>query len=120
MLKKINLLQKIKNFTVDFGSEHPAAHEVLRLVLEFNGEIVNRVDPHMGLLHRGTEKLIESNLSTLAVTGCVIWSGLKFSELAMDAHDSKRRKKSSAIYKNKESLNSSDRKFSAHIYYDDH
>ena len=47
------------NFTINFGPQHPAAHGVLRLVLELNGEIVNRADPHIGLLHRGTEKLIE-------------------------------------------------------------
>jgi NADH dehydrogenase (ubiquinone) Fe-S protein 2 len=50
---------KIKNFTMNFGPQHPAAHGVLRLVLELNGEIVVRADPHIGLLHRGTEKLIE-------------------------------------------------------------
>jgi len=53
------LLKKIKNFTINFGPQHPAAHGVLRLVLELNGEIVSRADPHIGLLHRGTEKLIE-------------------------------------------------------------
>ena len=53
------MLKKIKNFTINFGPQHPAAHGVLRLVLELNGEIVNRADPHIGLLHRGTEKLIE-------------------------------------------------------------
>lgn len=58
-VKKKNLLKKIKNFTINFGPQHPAAHGVLRLVLELNGEIVNRADPHIGLLHRGTEKLIE-------------------------------------------------------------
>jgi NADH dehydrogenase (ubiquinone) Fe-S protein 2 len=58
-LKKKNLLKKIKNFTINFGPQHPAAHGVLRLVLELNGEIVSRADPHIGLLHRGTEKLIE-------------------------------------------------------------
>ena len=51
--------QKIKNFTINFGPQHPAAHGVLRLVLEMNGEVVQRADPHIGLLHRGTEKLIE-------------------------------------------------------------
>lgn len=49
----------IKNFTLNFGPQHPAAHGVLRLVLELDGEIVQRADPHIGLLHRGTEKLIE-------------------------------------------------------------
>ncbi len=49
----------IRNFTINFGPQHPAAHGVLRLVLELDGEVVDRVDPHIGLLHRGTEKLIE-------------------------------------------------------------
>ena len=49
----------IKNFTLNFGPQHPAAHGVLRLVLELDGESVARADPHIGLLHRGTEKLIE-------------------------------------------------------------
>ena len=48
-----------RNFSINFGPQHPAAHGVLRLVLELDGEIVTRVDPHIGLLHRGTEKLIE-------------------------------------------------------------
>src|SRR5689334_13469122 len=52
-------LLKIKNFTLNFGPQHPAAHGVLRLVLELNGEVVLKADPHIGLLHRGTEKLIE-------------------------------------------------------------
>lgn len=59
MLKKNLLLHKIKNFTINFGPQHPAAHGVLRLVLELNGESVKRAIPHIGLLHRGTEKLIE-------------------------------------------------------------
>lgn len=50
----------LRNFTLNFGPQHPAAHGVLRLVLELDGEIVERVDPHIGLLHRGTEKLIEA------------------------------------------------------------
>ena len=52
--------QKIRNFNINFGPQHPAAHGVLRLVLELDGEIVGRCDPHIGLLHRGTEKLMES------------------------------------------------------------
>tara|TARA_R110002049_G_scaffold2442_7_gene17853 strand:+ start:1418 stop:2653 length:1236 start_codon:yes stop_codon:yes gene_type:complete len=52
--------QKIRNFNINFGPQHPAAHGVLRLVLELEGEIVDRCDPHIGLLHRGTEKLMES------------------------------------------------------------
>jgi|TARA_B110000971_G_scaffold101657_1_gene104552 NADH dehydrogenase (ubiquinone) Fe-S protein 2 len=58
-IKKSELSKKIKNFTINFGPQHPAAHGVLRLVLELNGEVVERADPHIGLLHRGTEKLIE-------------------------------------------------------------
>ena len=50
---------QIRNFSINFGPQHPAAHGVLRLVLELDGEVVERVDPHIGLLHRGTEKLIE-------------------------------------------------------------
>ncbi|MBZ9821822.1 NADH-quinone oxidoreductase subunit D [Mesorhizobium sp. CA4] len=49
----------VRNFTLNFGPQHPSAHGVLRLVLELDGEIVDRADPHIGLLHRGTEKLIE-------------------------------------------------------------
>ncbi len=49
-----------RNFSINFGPQHPAAHGVLRLVLELDGEIVERVDPHIGLLHRGTEKLMEA------------------------------------------------------------
>ena len=58
-LKKKDLKKRIKNFTINFGPQHPAAHGVLRLVLELKGEVVDRADPHIGLLHRGTEKLIE-------------------------------------------------------------
>ena len=50
----------IRNFSINFGPQHPAAHGVLRLVLELDGEVVERVDPHIGLLHRGTEKLMEA------------------------------------------------------------
>lgn len=59
LLKKINLNKELKNFTINFGPQHPAAHGVLRLILELDGELVCRADPHIGLLHRGTEKLIE-------------------------------------------------------------
>ncbi|MBV9956480.1 MAG: NADH-quinone oxidoreductase subunit D [Pseudolabrys sp.] len=57
----------LRNFTLNFGPQHPAAHGVLRLVLELDGEVVERVDPHIGLLHRGTEKLIEAKTYTQAV-----------------------------------------------------
>ncbi len=59
ILKKNILDTKLKSFTINFGPQHPAAHGVLRLILELDGEIVQRADPHIGLLHRGTEKLIE-------------------------------------------------------------
>ncbi len=55
----IILKNNIKNFNLNFGPQHPAAHGVLRLVLELDGEVIERADPHIGLLHRGTEKLIE-------------------------------------------------------------
>lgn len=55
----IKNITKIKNFTLNFGPQHPAAHGVLRLILELNGEVIERADPHIGLLHRATEKLIE-------------------------------------------------------------
>ena len=57
----------IRNFSINFGPQHPAAHGVLRLVLELDGEIVERVDPHIGLLHRGTEKLIEHKTYNQAI-----------------------------------------------------
>jgi len=57
----------IQNYTINFGPQHPAAHGVLRLVMELDGEIVERVDPHVGLLHRGTEKLIEYKTYTQAL-----------------------------------------------------
>src|SRR5207245_7307636 len=50
----------VRKFNINFGPQHPAAHGVLRLVLELDGELVERVDPHIGLLHRGTEKLMEA------------------------------------------------------------
>ena len=59
LLKKKHLLKELKSFTLNFGPQHPAAHGVLRLILELDGEVVKRADPHIGLLHRGTEKLIE-------------------------------------------------------------
>ena len=59
IVTKKDLTRKLKNFTINFGPQHPAAHGVLRLILELDGEIVKKADPHIGLLHRGTEKLIE-------------------------------------------------------------
>src|SRR4026208_909274 len=57
----------LRNFTINFGPQHPAAHGVLRLVLELDGEVVERGDPHIGLLHRGTEKLIEAKTYLQAI-----------------------------------------------------
>lgn len=59
LLKQKTLQQKVSNFSINFGPQHPAAHGVLRLILELEGEVVQRADPHIGLLHRGTEKLME-------------------------------------------------------------
>lgn len=59
MLKKYKQYKRLRNFSLNFGPQHPAAHGVLRLILELDGEVVERADPHIGLLHRGTEKLIE-------------------------------------------------------------
>jgi len=58
--KKSQNIQTLKNFKLNFGPQHPAAHGVLRLILELDGEIIVHADPHVGLLHRGTEKLIEN------------------------------------------------------------
>ena len=57
---KVLIVAEIKNYTMNFGPQHPAAHGVLRLVLEMDGEVIQRVDPHIGLLHRATEKLAEN------------------------------------------------------------
>src|SRR6185437_7982160 len=53
-------MAEIRNYTMNFGPQHPAAHGVLRLVLEMDGEVIQKADPHIGLLHRATEKLAES------------------------------------------------------------
>lgn len=58
---------EVKNYTINFGPQHPAAHGVLRLILELDGEVIQRADPHIGLLHRATEKLIESKTWTQAL-----------------------------------------------------
>lgn len=60
-------LHRLKNFNMNFGPQHPAAHGVLRLVLELSGEVIERADPHIGLLHRGTEKLIEYKTYSQAI-----------------------------------------------------
>ena len=59
LLWRIRSYTNLKTFKLNFGPQHPAAHGVLRLILELNGEIVVRADPHIGFLHRGTEKLLE-------------------------------------------------------------
>ena len=65
MLKR----RQLKSFTLNFGPQHPATHGVLRLILELRGEIVQKADPHIGFLHRGTEKLIENkNKNELATS----------------------------------------------------
>jgi len=59
LLMQENFFTKVKNLTMNFGPQHPAAHGVLRLVIHLDGERIINIDPHIGLLHRGTEKLIE-------------------------------------------------------------
>ena len=54
------MAKETKTMNLNFGPQHPAAHGVLRLILELDGEVIERADPHIGLLHRGTEKLIEN------------------------------------------------------------
>ena len=61
------MTKKTKTLNLNFGPQHPAAHGVLRLILELDGEVVEKVDPHIGLLHRGTEKLIENKTYMQAV-----------------------------------------------------
>jgi len=56
---KARLLRKIRTYNLNFGPQHPSAHCVLRLILELNVEVIKNLEPHIGLLHRGTEKLIE-------------------------------------------------------------
>ena len=61
------MVKKTKSLNLNFGPQHPAAHGVLRLILELDGEVVEKADPHIGLLHRGTEKLIEQKTYTQAL-----------------------------------------------------
>ena len=61
------MTKKTKTMNLNFGPQHPAAHGVLRLILELDGEVVEKIDPHIGLLHRGTEKLIEHKTYMQAV-----------------------------------------------------
>ena len=60
-------MAEIQNYTMNFGPQHPAAHGVLRLLVQLEGEVVNKAEPHIGLLHRGTEKLIEQKTYTQAI-----------------------------------------------------
>ena len=61
------MTKKIKKLNLNFGPQYPAAHGVLRLILQLDGEVVEKADPHIGLLHRGTEKLIENKTYTQAL-----------------------------------------------------
>src|SRR6185436_7094928 len=71
-----NAPEEKRTFTINFGPQHPAAHGVLRLVLELDGEVVERVDPHIGLLHRGTEKLAGIEVTRRASIIRVLYSEL--------------------------------------------
>ena len=66
------MANKLRNYTINFGPQHPAAHGVLRMILELDGEQIVRADPHIGLLHRGTEKLAETKP---ICKPCLIWIG---------------------------------------------
>ena len=61
-------MKNIKTMNINFGPQHPAAHGVLRLILELDGEVIERADPHIGLLHRGTEKLIENKCNICGIS----------------------------------------------------
>ena len=67
------MAKEVKKLNLNFGPQHPAAHGVLRLILQLDGEVVEKADPHIGLLHRGTEKLIENNIciSSKKIEGCL-------------------------------------------------
>ena len=66
--------QEDRKFTINFGPQHPAAHGVLRLVMDLDGERVDRIDPHIGLLHRGTEKLIDTKPICRACLILIAWT----------------------------------------------
>ncbi|MBF0139059.1 MAG: NADH-quinone oxidoreductase subunit D [Magnetococcales bacterium] len=76
-------LKEFQNYTVNFGPQHPAAHGVLRLLLELDGEVVERADPHIGLLHRGTEKLLEHKTY---LQGLPYWDRLDYMSMMCQEH----------------------------------
>jgi len=76
-------LGKVKTFSINFGPQHPASHGVLRLVLQLNGELVDKVDPHIGFLHRGSEKLMESRNYT---QGAVYLDRLDYTSVLTQTH----------------------------------
>ena len=65
-------MSELRNYTMNFGPQHPASHGVLRLVLQMNGELVEKIDPHIGFLHRGTEKLIENFYLSIIVSNLLL------------------------------------------------
>ena len=69
------MAKEIKKLNLNFGPQHPAAHGVLRLILQLDGEVVEKADPHIGLLHRGTEKLIENKTYIQAVPYSIFLTG---------------------------------------------
>lgn len=76
-------LKEFQNYTINFGPQHPAAHGVLRLLLELDGEVVERADPHIGLLHRGTEKLLEHKTY---LQGLPYWDRLDYMSMMCQEH----------------------------------
>ena len=81
-------MAEIQNYTMNFGPQHPAAHGVLRLVLEMDGETIQKADPHVGLLHRGTEKLAESksHVSSLEEAKRYLERQLTETEVSVNVH----------------------------------
>ena len=73
-------MSKLKSYTINFGRQHPAGHGVLRLIMEMEGELVRKIDPHIGLLHRATEKLVESKPYLQAISA-------RCSQLHTSTHD---------------------------------
>ncbi|MBF0422282.1 MAG: NADH-quinone oxidoreductase subunit D [Magnetococcales bacterium] len=76
-------MKEFQNYTINFGPQHPAAHGVLRLLLELDGEVVERADPHIGLLHRGTEKLLEHKTY---LQGLPYWDRLDYMSMMSQEH----------------------------------
>ena len=85
----------IQNYTLNFGPQHPAAHGVLRMVLELDGEVVQRADPHIGMLHRATEKLAETKTWAQSVP---YMDRLDYMSMMCNTHAGRRGARSGAVH----------------------